>query len=100
VTGPVLVTGAGGFVGAHLARELGGTAVPAEADVTDAAALAAALRAVAPAAVVHLAAASSVADSWRDGLEVWRVNALGTVALLDAVAAATERSRELGRASQ
>jgi len=95
VTGPVLVTGAGGFVGAHLARELGGTAVPAEADVTDAAALAAELRAVAPAAVVHLAAASSVADSWRDGLEVWRVNALGTVALLDAVAAEAPGARTL-----
>jgi len=63
--------------------------------VTDAAALAAALRAVAPAAVVHLAAASSVADSWRDGLEVWRVNALGTVALLDAVAAEAPGARTL-----
>jgi len=95
VTGPVLVTGAGGFVGAHLALELGGTTVAAEADVTDAAALAAELRAVRPAAVVHLAAASSVADSWRDGLEVWRVNALGTVALLDAVAAEAPGARTL-----
>ncbi len=91
----VLVTGAGGFVGGHLLGELGPDAVAGEADVTDAAAIGEELRRVAPAAIVHLAAASSVADSWRDGAEVWRVNALGTVTLLDAVAAEVPAARTL-----
>ena len=38
-----------------------------------------------PERVVHLAAASSVAASWTDAGEPWRVNALGTVNLLEAV---------------
>jgi GDP-4-dehydro-6-deoxy-D-mannose reductase len=95
VSGRVLVTGAGGFVGRHLLAELGAGAVAGTADVTDGDVLAAELRAVAPAAVVHLAAASSVAESWRDGAEVWRVNALGTVTLLDAVAAEAPGARTL-----
>jgi GDP-4-dehydro-6-deoxy-D-mannose reductase len=95
VSAPVLVTGAGGFVGRHLLSELGDAAVASHADVTDGAALAAELRDAAPRAVVHLAAASSVADSFRDGAEVWRVNAVGTVTLLDAVAAAAPGARTL-----
>jgi len=95
VSGPVLVTGAGGFVGSHLLRELGEAAVPSGADVTDAGALVTELREVAPSAIVHLASVSSVADAWRDGTEVWRVNALGTVALLDAVAAEAPGARTL-----
>jgi GDP-4-dehydro-6-deoxy-D-mannose reductase len=91
----VLVTGAGGFVGQYLLAELGDSAVAGEADVTDADALAAELHRIAPAAVVHLAAASSVGESWRDGAEVWRVNAVGTVTLLDAVAAEAPNARTL-----
>jgi GDP-4-dehydro-6-deoxy-D-mannose reductase len=92
---PVLVTGAAGFAGAHLIRELGAAAVAGSADVTDPDALAAELRAAAPGAVVHLAAASSVADSWRHGAEVWRVNAVGTVTLLDAVRSEAPEARTL-----
>lgn len=95
MSGPVLVTGAGGFVGRHLLAELGGRAVAGRADVTDGDALAAELRAVAPAAVCHLAAATSVAESWRLGAETWRVNVLGTVALLDAVRAEAPEARTL-----
>lgn len=91
----VLVTGAGGFVGSHLLPELGDGAVAGSADVTDAGALAAEIRAVAPDAVAHLAAASSVAESWRQGAEVWRVNAVGTVTLLDAVRAEAPGARTL-----
>ena len=90
----VLVTGAWGFVGRYLLPERG-EAVAGDADVTDGDALAAELRRIAPAAVVHLAAASSVGDSWRDGAEVWRVNAVGTVTLLDAVAAEAPNARTL-----
>lgn len=95
MSGPVLVTGAGGFVGRHLLAELGGRAVAGRADVTDGDALAAELREVAPAAVCHLAAATSVGESWRRGAETWRVNVLGTVALLDAVRAEAPEARTL-----
>lgn len=95
MSGPVLVTGAGGFVGRHLLAELGGRAVAGRADVTDGDALAAELREVAPAAVCHLAAATSVAESWQRGAETWRVNVLGTVALLDAVRAEAPEARTL-----
>ena len=84
---PVLVTGASGFVGRHLLRELGDAAVAAGVDVTDADAVAARVREARPAAVVHLAALSSVAESWQAPSSVWTVNVVGTVNVLDAVAA-------------
>ena len=80
----ILVTGAGGFVGGHLLPQLGERAVAAEADVRDAVAVAAELRAVGPTAVVHLAALSSVGESWADPVETWRVNVLGTLNVLQA----------------
>ena len=81
----VLVTGPGGFVGAHLKELLGGEAVPTEADVTDPAAVRAAVREARPRCVVHLAALSWVRESWREPARVWEVNAVGTVNVLDAV---------------
>jgi GDP-4-dehydro-6-deoxy-D-mannose reductase len=48
-----------------------------------------------PRAVVHLAAQSSVAASWEDAGEAWRVNVLGTVNLLGAVRAERPRARVL-----
>jgi GDP-4-dehydro-6-deoxy-D-mannose reductase len=84
--GAVLVTGAAGFVGRHLRRELGGRAVSADVDVTDAEAVAARVRQIMPTAVVHLAAQSSVGDSWGAAAMVWHVNVVGTVNVLDAVA--------------
>jgi GDP-4-dehydro-6-deoxy-D-mannose reductase len=76
-------------------RRLGERAVPAEADVLDADALRAAIRAEGPAAVAHLAATASVAQSWNRGAEVWQVNTVGTVNLLDAVAAEAPEARVL-----
>jgi GDP-4-dehydro-6-deoxy-D-mannose reductase len=93
VTDRVLVTGAGGFVGRHLRGELGESFVPFEGDVLDGAALAAAVREVRPRGVVHLAAESSVADSWEDAARVWSVNVVGTVNVLEAV----RRERPAGR---
>ena len=93
--GSVLVTGADGFVGPHLLAELGGDGVPLEADVTDPKALADGIAAALPRAVVHLAALSSVADSWEEGAEVWRVNVVGTVCVLDAVRALAPGARVL-----
>jgi GDP-4-dehydro-6-deoxy-D-mannose reductase len=84
VTGPILVTGAQGFVGRHLLVQLGDRARPVEVDVTDANAVAREVAAAAPRAVVHLAALSSVGSSWEDVAETWRVNVVGTVNVLEA----------------
>jgi len=81
---PVLVTGPRGFAGGRLLEQLGERAVPTEEDVTDGEALADAVRAAAPGAIVHLAASSSVAESSSDPENAWRVNVLGTVNLLQA----------------
>ena len=90
-----LITGAHGFVGRHLLAELGDDAVPLEADVTDLDALVRGLRDERPAAVVHLAAHSSVASSWEDEGDVWLVNTVGTVNVLSAVASEAPEARVL-----
>jgi GDP-4-dehydro-6-deoxy-D-mannose reductase len=91
----VLVTGPNGFVGGHLRAELGQAFIPFDGDVLDGKAFAAAVRAVRPDAVVHLAALSSVADSWGDVTEVWHVNVLGTVTVAEALRAAAPGARFL-----
>jgi GDP-4-dehydro-6-deoxy-D-mannose reductase len=93
VSDSVLVTGAGGFVGGHLLELLGEVGVPTDADVTDFAAVSAAVRETQPRAVVHLAASSAVPESWRDPARVWEVNAVGTVIVLEAVAREQPRAR-------
>jgi GDP-4-dehydro-6-deoxy-D-mannose reductase len=85
VTGPILVTGAQGFVGRHLLAQLGADVLPLDADVTKAKAVAREVAAGAPRAVVHLAALSSVGSSWEDAGETWRVNVVGTVNVLEGV---------------
>jgi GDP-4-dehydro-6-deoxy-D-mannose reductase len=82
---PVLITGADGFVGAHLRALLGGSAIAAEVDVLDGAAVCHAVREARPRRVVHLAAESSVATSWQDRPATWLVNVVGTVNVLEAV---------------
>ncbi|MGH9022718.1 MAG: GDP-mannose 4,6-dehydratase [Acidimicrobiia bacterium] len=90
-----LITGAGGFVGRHLARHLeaegdevcrldrqgsGGV------DVTDPQALRATFADARPEAVYHLAALTHVGASWDDPGRVLRVNAEGTLNVLRASA--------------
>lgn len=99
----ILVTGASGFVGRHLLpllrREFPAAVLLAAAhdgsvagaddslklDLAEPAGLAALLRAARPAAVVHLAAQASVAESFRDPQRTWRVNVDGTLALARAL---------------
>jgi GDP-4-dehydro-6-deoxy-D-mannose reductase len=89
----VVVTGPAGFAGTHLRAELGEAFVPYEGDVLDARALREAVRGAD--AVVHLAAQSSVAASWEDAFQSWRVNVDGTVCVLEAVRAERPEARVL-----
>lgn len=91
----ILVTGPNGFVGGHLRAALGDAFVPFEGDVLDAAALGASLRETRPDGVVHLAALSSVGESWSDVAEVWRANVLGTLNVVEGLRAEAPGARLL-----
>ena len=96
----IFVTGASGFVGQKLMPRLsaaGHEAIGAdrEVDVSDSTQIARALSEHAPDAVVHLAAMSSVAQSWKDPATCYRLNFLGTRCLLRAVEAEIPEARVL-----
>ncbi|MBN9009349.1 MAG: NAD-dependent epimerase/dehydratase family protein [Rhizobiales bacterium] len=94
----VLITGAGGFVGRHLAAALAGrqarvisTGFPdggdddEPMDVTSAASVRATLDRVRPAAIVHLAGITAKATADRDPDRAWDVNVNGTVNVAEAI---------------
>lgn len=113
MTGLPLVTGATGFAGSHLLdhlREAAAAASPASlvaagwanprgvraddtqsdvrwrtVDLLDRDAVAAAIAELAPSAIYHCAGAADVGSSWSDPVTPLKVNALGTLHLLDAV---------------
>jgi GDP-4-dehydro-6-deoxy-D-mannose reductase len=87
----IFVTGAQGFVGLRLTRRLeadGHTVIGVDVgdfDIVDPDAARHAIGEAGPDAVIHLAALSSVADSFRDPAIVYRVNFLGSRNLLQAI---------------
>ncbi|MHB8594161.1 MAG: GDP-mannose 4,6-dehydratase [Acidimicrobiales bacterium] len=95
-----LVTGGKGFVGSWLAahlREQGDEVVVIdhEVDVTDAGAVRRAVVQASPDALYHLAALTHVGRSWEDPGAVFRVNALGTLYVLEAARACGQPPRVL-----
>ena len=82
------VTGGSGFVGTWLRAHLVDAgdevvATGAEVDVTDTEAIAAALAQARPDAVYHLAGLAHVGRSWQDPVGYFRVNAAGTLNVLE-----------------
>lgn len=110
----ILITGAGGFVGAYVARALAARGVevlgigPEDAppagspmaawrrgDVCRPDDLAGVLAALRPGAIVHLAGQSSAARSFEDPVGTFRVNVVGTWGVLEAVRRAAPAARVL-----
>jgi nucleoside-diphosphate-sugar epimerase len=88
----ILLTGADGFVGRHLAAAVraafpGAELVGPRFDVIDAAAVSRVVSRVRPDACVHLAAVSAVADARENPDLAWQVNLHGTLHLARAILA-------------
>jgi GDP-4-dehydro-6-deoxy-D-mannose reductase len=78
-----------------LRAELGEAFAAFEGDVLDAGALRDAVREVRPDGLVHLAAVSSVGQSFGDTAEAWRTNVLGTVNVVEALCVEAPAARLL-----
>jgi GDP-4-dehydro-6-deoxy-D-mannose reductase len=88
--GPILVTGAEGFVGRHLVAHLArvfpqATLATPKFDIRDPAAVHAAVMQSAPEACIHLAAISAVPAAQADIDAAWQVNLHGTLHLARAI---------------
>lgn len=91
----LLLTGANGFVGQYVQAALPCVPLPVGLDLRDRAALTAAVAAIWPDAVLHLAAQSFVPASFENPRETFDINLYGTLNLLEALQAAEFRGRML-----
>jgi GDP-4-dehydro-6-deoxy-D-mannose reductase len=91
----LLLTGANGFVGQHVRAALPCIPLPDGLDLRDRAALTAAVAAIQPDAVLHLAAQSFVPAAFENPRETFDINLAGTLNLLEALQAAEFRGRML-----
>ena len=91
--GPIVITGATGFVGAHLTRQLQHDAPDVTlhgwssrtVNLLNAALVEEAIMRAPPSAVYHLAGASHVGESWAQSTEHLEIHVLGTHHLLEAL---------------
>lgn len=110
----VLITGAAGFAGRHLAKhlqrqglEVWGTKLPhdevepetgiifRDMNIVDIQETLSVLEECLPDYIIHLAAQSSVAQSWFDTVSTMNINLNGTINLLNAIRSASIRPRTL-----
>ena len=77
-----LITGTSSFIGGHCLEILDAEGVGPDVDIREPARLASAFSAARPDRVIHLAALSSVADSFNDPVAVQQVNFIGTLNVL------------------
>ena len=91
----LLLTGANGFVGRYVQAALPCVPLPDGLDLRDRAALTAAVAAIQPDAVLHLAAQSFVPAAFENPRETFDINLAGTLNLLEALQAAEFRGRML-----
>ena len=91
----LLLTGANGFVGQYVQAALPCVPLPDGLDLRDRAALTAAVAAIQPDTVLHLAAQSFVPASFESPRETFDINFYGTLNLLEALQAAGFKGRML-----
>ena len=91
----LLLTGANGFVGQYVQAALPCVPLPDGLDLRDGAALTAAIAAIRPDTVLHLAAQSFVPAAFENPRETFDINFYGTLNLLEALQAAEFTGRML-----